>query len=139
MEIFRDLSIYTQDIFHGWSPGYSTSSGRTGCFNGIIDFLSLSRDSALRMSETRQKVQVRYKNCFRVSQKKLRTSHNSLKSKQILTKSILVRVARIIIQNSAVNHITQTFVHIHSNLVWYANKQVHKETFFPEIKGSLQV
>lgn len=29
----------------------STSSGRTGCFNGIIDFLSTSRDNAFLISE----------------------------------------------------------------------------------------
>jgi hypothetical protein len=38
------------------------SSGRTGCFNGMIDFFCLSRDSALRMSETGQKAQVRREN-----------------------------------------------------------------------------
>ena len=61
-EIFRDLYRFTYNTFDGWSHCYSMSSGRTGCFNGMIDFFCLSRDSALRMSETGQKAQVRREN-----------------------------------------------------------------------------
>jgi len=55
----------------------------------------------------------------------------------VLTKCIFVDFTRIVINDFAVDDISQPIVHIHSNRVGHTNEQVDKETSFPDRQNLL--
>ena len=55
-----------------------------------------------------------------------------VKPLQLLTICIFIRISRIVLKNSAINHIAQLLVHVNSNIVTHAHKQVNKKGIFSE-------
>lgn len=51
-----------------------------------------------------------------------------------LTIRIFIGVSRIVLEYSPIDDITEPLVHINSNIVTHAHKQVNKECIFSEIK-----
>ena len=49
-----------------------------------------------------------------------------------LTVGILIRITRIVFQYSAINDITKLLIHVNSNIIAHANKQVNKICLFPK-------
>ena len=51
---------------------------------------------------------------------------------KILTIGIFIRITRIVFQYSAINDITKLLIHVNSNIIAHANKQVNKICLFPK-------
>jgi len=48
----------------------------------------------------------------------------------LFTKCVFIDVAGVVVDDFAVNDVSQMMIHVHGNRVGHTNKQVHEETSF---------
>ena len=48
----------------------------------------------------------------------------------VFTKCVFIDVTRVVVDDFAVNNVSQMMIHVHGNRVGHTNEQVHEETSF---------